>query len=218
MRSGSSLLMHLLSSHPEILGGGERNATYQANHDLWKLALKTRKEHRVPFTFIPYFIDQINHNKFTPKLNLFSKENIQVIFLIRKPAPSISSILNLSKKYYDSSWSEKKATAYYVERLAFLQQVQQQLTPSQKTLIQYESLVALPIPELEKIRQFLNLQSELKESYNLFEFTGKRGDPSQHIQSGKIVETKANLIAIDESLLQKATTAYEGFIANFSNL
>ena len=67
MRSGSTLLMHLLVNHPQIIGCGERSVAYRSDDDLDKLELAARRSQHSLFRQVSYVVDQLNHDQFTPE-------------------------------------------------------------------------------------------------------------------------------------------------------
>ncbi len=216
MRSGSTLLQHLLISHPQICGLGERNLAYKNENDLWKLVARCRWKYQKPFYKYSFFIDQINHNHLTPTIDLLKMDTVKIIFLLRKPDASISSLLRLSEKYYDGKWTPESATDYYVNRLQFLQRSMQKLDNSTYWLVQYEGLIHHSEKVLSQIADFLNLNSPIQQTYKTFDFTGKKGDPSQKIDFGKIKTTTSPLLKINADLLEKANQAYVDLLKSCS--
>jgi hypothetical protein len=67
MRPGSSLLHHILVSHPDLLGCGERNVAYDSADDLHRLQLAARRHRRAYWRRYRYLVDQINHDRFVPR-------------------------------------------------------------------------------------------------------------------------------------------------------
>lgn len=189
MRSGSSLLLHLLVNHPKILGYGERNAAYQSRKDLIRLYLKTRFFHLDFWKYYRYFVDQINHNDYTPNLSLLKKRKVKVLFLLRDPLAATSSLLRLSEYYYDGKWNQEVAVNYYTERLQFLTQLGESMQSIDKSafLLTYEDLIQQPEQVLPHLQQFLGLKTPFSTTYQIQEFTGRRGDPTTNIFSGKII-------------------------------
>src|SRR5881397_3756704 len=119
MRSGSTLLLHILLTNPELIGCGERNALYRSSEDLDKLEIAARISQRAPFRRVRYAVDQINHDRLTPSLELLRDERVRCIFLMREPIATIQSIVNLTRTFYDP-WTAQRAVDYYSERLQTL--------------------------------------------------------------------------------------------------
>ncbi len=156
MRSGSTLLLHILMTHPEIIGCGERNTPYRSSIDLDKLEIASRVARRAPFRPVRYAIDQINHDKFTPNADLLGDERLRCIFLIRKPKATIESIVNLSRTYYEP-WTVQRAVDYYSQRLQTLAEYATRLGSGNEVLgLTYNDLTApigiVPAPKRDTAR------------------------------------------------------------------
>src|SRR5690349_1527697 len=115
MRSGSTLLTHILLTNPAFIGCGERNTAYRSAEDLDKLEIAARLEQRKIFREIPYVADQLNHDKFMPDPEFLQCERIRGIILLREPEETIQSLLNLTKPHSDR-WPVERAVDYYVGR------------------------------------------------------------------------------------------------------
>lgn len=185
MRSGSTLLMHLLGSHPEILGAGERNMTYEAPSDLRKLEVVSFLARRRLFRDYDFVLDQINHGRFVPNPELLDEARLYKIFLVRRPEASLASMIQVFGKIYGQSADD--AVDYYRGRLAELQAAACHGSDRRRhLLVCYEDLLENTEVTLKRLEHFLELESPLRETYEIFDFTGKRGDPSKRIQSGRI--------------------------------
>lgn len=212
MRSGSTLLSHLLMSNGEICGVGESNRVYHSDRDLLMLTLKSRLRFLTRFFSSRYFLDQVNHNHMLPDLNVLHSNRTKMIFLCREPHHSLASIVQLSKDFYLGSWDQKKADDYYVARLEHLKKIWMSQSDSTNCLLlTYNELINDSDQCLKQLQEFLGLGSPLKASYQKFSFTGKSGDPSESIQSGKIVRGNSKNIHKD-SASENAWKAYEDFI------
>jgi hypothetical protein len=208
MRCGSTLLMHILLTSPEFIGCGERNAPYQSAVDLDKLELAARSQMRAPFRRARYVVDQINHDKFTPNENLLRSQRVRCIFLIRDPEHTIQSILHLTKEFYQT-WPASRAVDHYVSRLQTLAAYAVALQ-GQSFSVTYEDLVDRTPAALQRLKEFLHLESELREEYALQPFTGRRGDPSENISSGRVLHERPpkQPFKIPEEEIQRAVAAY----------
>jgi len=210
MRSGSSLLSHLIMNSSECSGIGESNMTYLDNSDFTKLAIKCRLSSKRYFKKIRYFVDQINHNQ---KLDFssFSSSAFIPIIIYRKPLATISSIVRLSNEYYGGNFSPKRATEYYINRLSYLGEYIKYRGVPNTCIIEYDNLVNNSSNTLAKISHHLSLQSPLTSEYRTYTHSGTKGDPSANIQKGMIIKTKENLLKLDETLINQATIAYDTF-------
>lgn len=187
MRSGSTLLLHLLLTHPEIIGCGERNACYRTQEDLDRLAVTARRGVRAWFKPFRYVVDQINHDRFTPWPELLGHPQLRLIFLIREPPLALASIVNLARDFYRGG-STAQATDYYVQRLNTLGRYAATCPhPDRATAVTYEDLVDRSQLTLERLQGFLDLETGFTEQYDLQPFTGRRGDPADKIRAGHIV-------------------------------
>ena len=65
-RSGSSLLMHVLSDHNKIIGFGEYFIKYQNFESLIKSEFDIRRKSRQLFKKCEYIVNQVNHRSVTP--------------------------------------------------------------------------------------------------------------------------------------------------------
>ncbi len=192
MRSGSTLLLHLLLTSAQVAAVGERNAIYASRADLARLAIAARLARRAPFGRIGFVVDQVNHSHLTPVPALLTDARVRVLFLLRRPEASLSSLLELSRSYYDSSWSLAKAIDYYVTRLDGLVRLAEGIPASAHAgFIRYEDLMAAPQVTLGQLSGWLGLTRALSVDYEIQPFTRSRGDPGATIAAGTIVRKAA---------------------------
>jgi hypothetical protein len=203
MRSGSSLLHHLLQTHPSVLGAGESNRVYREAGDLRRLSLWVHVERGAMLRFHPFVTDQINHNEKLRNHSLLLREDVCTLILIRKPLASVASILRLSADFYGSNWDAARAIEYYLARIDALVEAAATLRRSgvrPPLLVTYENLVVDTRRSLDAIQSHLRLDRPLSPDYSTFPFTGRRGDPSERIRSGRILpETRGE--SADEQVL-----------------
>ena len=219
MRSGSTLLLHLLMTTPEIAAMGERNAVYASEGDLARLVMTTRLARRLPLAKLRYVADQINHSRFTPSRALLGHARVRLIFLIRRPEASIVSLIKLTGTHYEA-WSVERAVDYYVERLeAIARHADAVSDTAHAVFLPYEDLTDHPRESLAGLQTFLGTRLAFSEHYALHDFTGKRGDPGPNISTGWIARpsplTEGQLPAGE---LSRATRAYEGCRDRLSRL
>lgn len=189
MRSGSTLLSHILMSSASVAGIGERNSTYLDDSDFPRLAMHAhfRRLLMVPRKFV---LDQINHNRMTPDLRLLEREDVHLVFLIRDPGASIASMTDVLGKLYGTDAAA--ASDYYLDRLPYLARIADQVaTPERAFFLTYDDLVMRTEATLGALTNFLDLPQPLKPDYRIFRFTGRRGDPSATIKSGSIAAPTA---------------------------
>ncbi len=208
MRSGSTLLTHILSSHPEVAGYSESNYTYRSARQL--------KEHIRAVHYIQrdlkfcerYVVDQINHNEYTPDFTWLVERGVKFIFLIREPRESLSSIIKLKEPF---GWGEQQAAQYYIKRLRFLVACAQQCPLERLPLfVTYHDLIDNTSGVLKALQNFTGVQSAFSEKYSVTHTTGKQGDPSSNIKAGAIVRNrKKELRPVNTQLLGEAEEAYQ---------
>ncbi len=187
MRSGSSLLLHLLITHPEVGAVGERNRAYRGRGDLARLALATRFAARPWRRPLAYVVDQVNHSQFTPCPALLADARVRLVFLLREPQSSVASLLELSRRFYADAWTPERAVAYYLERLGSLARLAALTRPGNAAFIEYETLTRTPEILLTRLAAFLGLAGGFSTTYARHAFTGVRGDPGARIAAGRVL-------------------------------
>lgn len=189
MRSGSTLLSHLLTSHRDILGYGELLHTYRDAASFDEARMGILRYHRALMRPPRYFVDQINHGHLTPDAGLLDDPRIRLIFLLRRPLPALGSLAKLAGPRQELLTTY--GPDYYCERLGQLARLAGGLSdPTRAISLSYEALLLDPPTQLARLDRFLRLRQPLREEYELFGFTGRRGDPGPLIHSGRIVRDK----------------------------
>jgi len=186
MRCGSTLLLHLLMTNPQVSGQGERNAVYASGADLARLALSTRLAHAAPLRRLRYVADQVNHNHAIPEERVLRQGRVKALFLLRGSDAALASLLELSRRFYEGAWSCERALDYYI------------------------GLTAQPAEALESLRVFLGLAQGFSQDYAIHAFTGERGDPGPRIASGRVQPAARvpELTVADPRQLERARAAY----------
>ncbi len=215
-RSGSSLLMHILTSNSEIVGYGEYFTVYHAHSDIMNAEFDIKRKRNKLFKKFLYITNQILHTSRTPNLNIFNSNKIKIIFLIRSPEEALSSSAILSKKK-KGIIDEEKIVREYIERLQFFIKLFSLLEKEQWIFLTYEDLTVNTTKALDNLNQFLNLKIPLSSSYKLQDFTQVSGDPSVNITKGFIFKTNSKLLKFDENLMLKAKDVYQETLSLFSS-
>lgn len=219
MRAASSLLSHILTSNPEIIGYGETHTQYYSDRDLKKLILKVYRNYYQLKNMTmshKYILDKVLHNnKFIDDIFL-KNQQVYSIFLVRKPRRTIASILDLK-----SDWDENKALNYYIERLAKLEEHAQFINDKNRSLfIQQEQILEDTDKVLQALQSFLDTKIGFSEKYEVQRTTGMRyiGDQTENIKSGRIIRQKRNLnIEVAETTVEKAMESYQQCCQTLSN-
>ena len=116
MRSRSSLLSHILGSHPAISGYAELRHSYLRPPDLIRLR---RSAKATTSKSAPFYLDKLVSGWQQVSEEVVSHARVRTIYLIRKPKQTLRSIERLLR-YEDVDWYRDPArvAAHYLERLA----------------------------------------------------------------------------------------------------
>ena len=218
MRSGSSLLTHILISNPEITGFGETHLKYSTDKNYLDLVCKVSLLNRI---FIKmgnerYILDKILHNHLLEDtdLTLLKKNNCKVIFLVREPEDSVKSIITTLK------YTEKEAIKYYQSRLKHIGSLSQGMDKNiSKYFLKFNELINDNDNVLTSLSKFLGLDSRLRPEYKIHRTTGKKGigDIGNNIFAGRIIAPKANDdISLNESTIKSLNKIYNDFVKLFN--
>ena len=187
MRSYSSVLSHVLGSHPEIDGYCETHLRYRFGLDFLRLQWRVRR-----FTGEPlsgrFVLDKVLHNySLTPAV--LERPRSRVIFLLRQPVDVLQSIVHMGTHLdaNERNASIESATAYYVDRLKQLTTLARRMG-TRAAFIESETLMSRTEETLQFLQNFLELETPLGRCYRHFPRTGRpgSGDPSDAIRSGEI--------------------------------
>jgi hypothetical protein len=187
MRSYSSLLCHILGSHPQIDGYCETHVKYRTRFDLIRLRSRV-----VKFTGESlhgrYVLDKMLHN-YPFAASIVRSPHTWAIMLVRRPLPTVQSIVNMGLHYSDVAWyRDVEAVArYYEERLAMLVRLAEKLR-GRVIYIEAELLLTRTAEVLQGIGGLLSLSEPLRSDYRRFAHTGEGGfgDPSEAISTGRV--------------------------------
>jgi len=212
MRAYTSLLGHILGSHPRINGYYEMHLSYTSPTDLGQ-QVQQYTAHETLKPDSRYLFDKLLHNGYALKLEQLGLHGEVALLALRQPEPTLKSILHLfAKKGNDDPYSyPAEATKYYLERLQALAAFSRQY-PQRYYYFDAE-LIRSDTPRiLAAFQEWLKLDSPLSAQYQQFAKTGVAGagDSSPAIKSGKIIsESKQYGISLDADLLQQAERAYQ---------
>ena len=215
MRAFTSLLAHILGSHPEISGHIEQHLSYPTRRALWQLHWRSVRYDvglRKPKRFV---LDKVLGNYFLFGDDVLSMQNVRAVFMLREPEPTLKSIL----KFFED-WppqyihSERKALDYYVNMLAYLRTLAEKMTNADNPVayLDAERLVDDTATCLALLQRYLELSAPLSEDYCVFPDTGQvgRSDTSEYIRAGRIRRDRPqHEVALSTSTVAQATAAYE---------
>jgi hypothetical protein len=187
MRSYSSLLCHILGSHPQIDGYCETHVKYRTRFDLLRLRSRVVKLTGEPLRG-RYVLDKVLHN-YPLASSILRSPNTLSIVLVRRPVPTVQSIVNMGLHYSDIAWYRDldAVTRYYEERVAALVRLADELR-GRVMFLEAETLLSRTGDVLQNIGRFLELSEPLQSDYKRFVHTGEGGfgDPSETITSGRV--------------------------------
>lgn len=213
MRSRSSLLSHILGSHPEISGYAELSQPYEQDRDLKNLRYKVWRLNGQNLSG-SFVLDKILHNRYAITDSVLLSSSVYVCFLLRRPEDAVKSIMRLAQLHEGARlWeSAEQASLYYQDR------VKQMISYVPKTsrrcfFVQSDDLIENTDSVLMALSQWLSLEKPLSGKYSVFEKTGKPGfgDPSEIISTGKVVSGRNSYdtVSIPAELSEQLHDCYE---------
>jgi hypothetical protein len=216
MRSFTSLLSHILGNHPEISGASELYQSYHNRRDLLRMRYKAYwySDHK---TKVRYFFDKVLFNHFPISDHVLNLPDVKIVFMIRKPAPTIASLVRLAiaspgpNEFLERCRDPAHCCDLYADRLRGLAEHCMALK-GQGVYLDAEDLIDRTDHILGVLRDELELRQPLSEHYRSFPHTGvSGGDTSEQIKSGSINRGESHRyhVVIPESPLARAEHAYE---------
>jgi hypothetical protein len=212
MRSYSSLLCHILGSHPQIDGYCETHVKYRTRLDLLRLRSRVVKLTGEPLRG-RYVLEKMLHNyAFAPSI-LRSPRTFAIV-LVRQPIPAVQSIVNMGLHYGAVAWHRDLDTVvrYYEERLARLVRLADELR-GRVMFMEAETMLSRTSDVLHGIGGLLDLSEPLRSDYRRFAHTGEGGfgDPGETITTGRVSNTARELrtpVMIPAALCARLEMAY----------
>lgn len=223
MRSRSTVLSHVLGTHPAICGYSELHHKYTSHMDL----LKTRADLYRDLNPTPdnvYFLDKVLHNNLVISNKILQSKNSHLIYLLREPVSTIKSILNMGQltgiDWYKDPY---QAAQYYKARLANIMHMAE-ISTNGFFFIDADQLISETDKILSRLTDWLSLSPPLSKHYESFSNTGKPGygDPSSNISSGTIKQTLGHAdISLPDEIVNETMIAYQecrSFLQQSANL
>jgi hypothetical protein len=218
MRSGSSLLSHILSSNPEIIGYGETHLHYASERDFKNLIFKVyanRSDSQNLQMSHKYVLDKVLHNNKFVDIEFMNSEKLYTIFLVREPRRSLPSIIDLKPK-----WTEEKAVHYYAGRLPVLEDYAKLIHNKERSLfITHDQLLNQTPAVFDALQNLLGTQQAFSEEYNVFKTTGTKGigDSKGNIKAGRIIRDRRKIDRnVAPDLVAQGMRAFEQCVATLS--
>jgi hypothetical protein len=216
MRSGSSLLTHILNSNPEIIGFGETHLVYESEQDFKALMFKLYWRLKELNMNHQYILDKVLHDQKFLDASFLQSDAVKTIFLLREPKRTLASILDIKPHQ-----NEAHALGYYTSRLATLENYAKLINSKEKSLfITHAQVLNQSELVFTSLQNYLETKTGFSEEYQVLKTTGTRGigDSSENIKAGKIIKQARKLdIKISDSVLAQAQKAYDQCYETLSN-
>lgn len=217
MRSYSSVLSHILGSHPQINGYCETHTKYRTYFDLWKLHRRVRKLTGEALTG-DYVLDKVLHD-YPMTRSILDSSRTRAIVLVRRPRETVRSIIEMGLTLSPVAWHRdfELVARYYETRLAGLLRLSETLR-GRVVFLEAEALLSNTREVLDQLGVFLELQSPLQTEYRRFAHTGELGfgDPSKVISTGRIsvtVRESRTAVSLPRPLTTRLQNAYDFWCA-----
>jgi hypothetical protein len=213
-RSRSTLLAHILGSHPEIEGHSEQALAYTRRWHLRRLAAAVTCDagHAVR---APFVLDKIVwRHQVGP--TVLQDGRVRVVLLLRPPAPSLAShaAMTHQRRGLDLDHARQRALEAYCEQMRAVVEVCRVVPPRRRHLVESDTLVGDTEAVLAGLTRFLDLSSPLRRDYEVFPSTGVGGlgDPSPTIRAGTVIaDGSASRAPIEPTpeAIERATAAWQ---------
>lgn len=211
MRAYSTLLGHLIGSHPNVAGYAELHQNYRNSLDFIEQARKIEDLGANPPAGRHLF-DKILHS-LTIRDNILSRDDLSILVAVRPPLATLSSIIEGQHGGYRTL---KDAGRYYLDRLARIRAIIEQRR-GRVLYMDADAILDSPDETLGIISEYLGLTPALASTYRTFPMTGqaKYGDSSKWIHSGRVVQSR-NKHVLDQALsyfsqIESVYTEFRGF-------
>jgi hypothetical protein len=217
MRSGSTLLSHILGSNPEFAYAAETNSIIRTSADLQNLLAETYAGLRKIRLNATYIVGQVNHALITEEV-LKSSLVYKCVILIRSPEDTLKSRIEtpMSDSQGIPGMSERDALDYYVNRLRELGEYGR-ILGGRAIIVEYEHLVNHSEQTLAALTDFFDVTQPFETKYKTNRLTRRFRNPaSGEIQAGRIVRTKPRRVKITDEALVKAAVAFQDFRKHLS--
>jgi hypothetical protein len=183
MRTGSSLLVHVLNSHPDVMGYGETHNVYAKACDFGATTAKVCRHLRALPDGERHVLDKVLHKCQIARTQVLNHSSVRILFLLRQPDMALSSMVR-----HQATEGAESAYQHYAEQLAWISGLARRLPAQKWTPVTYSELVHDTVAVFSRLEKFLRLSEPLTEMYETTPYTGTRGigDSGPYIQAGFI--------------------------------
>lgn len=206
-RSGSTVLSHVLQSHDDIVGFGEHHEGYTNLDDLVALAARNAFFARDAGTTHQYTLDKIvwNHHEISDEL--LQHPDTRFIFLAREPVATLESYRRM---FSDMPTDERRLLSYQLRLEGMIDLAKRIGDTDRMTFVTYDDLTDGTAETLERLTEWLELETPLTPEYELNAKSGSQswGDPSKHIKAGTIINVPHEAVDIDVDVVNAANRLY----------
>lgn len=174
MRSGSTLLVHILCTHDRIYGSGETHITYKGFGDIQRLAQSVDKHvGPLPKNRSIYILDKLLH-EYDFDVHKWSQVKSYHVFLIRGPDDCVASMVDPDFRIIKS---QDDAELYFIRRMKYLYELYTTLRESGAPCVAVtnDELVLDTKRTLAKLTDFFSLDDSLSDRYRFLPTTGVKG-------------------------------------------
>jgi hypothetical protein len=224
-RGYTSLIAHVLGSHPEVVGSCE---SYNPLPNGWHLLRLRYLTYWLNANKCPkrYVFDKILTSNIPVANQVLARRDVTVFFSVRRPEETIASQIRMGHEprfkgqvYQEDGWEgwerhqdASYAVDFYIKRLRRLEEHCLALRERSCYYFDADDLIARTSDLLRSFERELALKEPLREEYQTFRHTGvASGDCSQEIRSGAIDRKRPKKIdvPIPEARMEQARAAYE---------
>lgn len=232
-RSYTTMLCHILGSHPQICGYSEALIPYETAVDLIRLNCEVFRAGNYRGD-AEYVLDKVLYDNFPVSDVVLRNPRVTPVFLVREPGPAIASHVRMriheqeqgmsdwGPQGSDPGWNAAVVAEYYIARLDSLRAQCGRLGAMGKrgVFLTAEELMDNTAAAFRLIERELALREPLREEYRLFPNTGKpgSGDTTPAIRAGRIVRDRDGqdvMILMQEELFERARRAHAECLAAF---
>ncbi|MDP6802839.1 MAG: sulfotransferase [Gemmatimonadota bacterium] len=197
VRSGSTVLGHILNSNPEVSGYGETLTSYRSVPRLAGLMSNVRRELGTEAAGVPWLYDKMLHDWLLLGDDVLRSERVSFLILLRDPEETLSSMHRLQEHVPGARLSRmERAVPYLRDRLDTLVEMAARVgDPGRALFVTYGQLVEQTEDVFRAIETHLDLSTPLTEEYELTPATGRAliGDPSPVIRTGRLDRTRTGV-------------------------
>lgn len=214
MRSGSTLVQHIVGQQKHVLSAGETKIEYV---DAGKLA--DLREHVFAYNAVPeneqasedwIYLEKCVHDRYLPAIRPVERPDMRFIFILRQPHASLSSLLELKNWPYTESL--ESAAWYYTERPKVMVRLAREVNrPENAYFLTYEDFLENTERHLRGLTAFLGMPEPLTQEYRKQKWTAKLslGDVSSNIKTQQVVANeREKLVDLPGELAQQLNRAF----------